>query len=284
MPEYALDAVMARVEEEHEGQGDGSFVQVGPTWTDPSLLLARRGVSPSPTACSVLSEQCRFPASTRPALRLPVAACLPVWLCRTRPTPRLWRRCLPAETMVSCRLPTPGLCLPTELSACPVARLLPISLLPPSLPLPLLAPQTSSSCCGSSCLPTATSGPAAPMDLMTTSRRAWAASRGRPQTMGGCITTTATGSHRQLRRQRRRRRPGWTGSERAHGRAQPPVACLPPIFAWPLGTHAGCCSPVPAQCQLAPRHDTMRRLLLPPVKTLSFAPVSSAVPPPVTPS
>lgn len=27
MPEYALDAVMARVEEEHEGQGDGSFVQ-----------------------------------------------------------------------------------------------------------------------------------------------------------------------------------------------------------------------------------------------------------------
>ena len=27
--EYALDAVLARVEEEHEGQGDGSFVQVG---------------------------------------------------------------------------------------------------------------------------------------------------------------------------------------------------------------------------------------------------------------
>jgi hypothetical protein len=26
--EYALDAVLARVEEEHEGQGDGSFVQV----------------------------------------------------------------------------------------------------------------------------------------------------------------------------------------------------------------------------------------------------------------
>ncbi len=27
MPEYALDAIMARVEEEHEVKGDGSFVQ-----------------------------------------------------------------------------------------------------------------------------------------------------------------------------------------------------------------------------------------------------------------
>lgn len=27
-PEYALDAVLARVEEEHEAGGDGSFVQV----------------------------------------------------------------------------------------------------------------------------------------------------------------------------------------------------------------------------------------------------------------